>query len=381
MELNRLPKVTNVLVFQDHFTKHVMAYLTPNQIAKTVAKILYQVYILISWAPARPLIDCNANFMSNIISEMCKLLGMKKLHTMPYHPQTNRLVVTSHQTIMHMTGKLGEDEKADWPGHLAEIVHAYNATQSAMMGYSPQYLIFRFRPRLPVNFYFPTLRSAEVPRRGATAKCVGEYITTVQDCLKASLHEAQAQSTAEAQRQKWYHDCKIDAIGLKPGDLILVKADTFQGKRKIMDRWGDKPYEVVHQIMTDVSLYKGKDQQGNSHVLHHHWLLPIASEAGIPLCMGVCQALDRCTSPIPVRPTPWGSDSKTMPQEDNGLAITQHQAWKTPLGWINGKLWLLLWMPTRASTEDGWRFQMMCSDNGHLPWQNGWKAWMHLLEG
>ena len=30
--------------------------------------------------------------------------------------------------IMQMIGKLGEDEKADWPGHLAEIVHAYNAT-------------------------------------------------------------------------------------------------------------------------------------------------------------------------------------------------------------------------------------------------------------
>ena len=31
MELNRPPKVANILVFQDHFTKHVMAYMTPNQ--------------------------------------------------------------------------------------------------------------------------------------------------------------------------------------------------------------------------------------------------------------------------------------------------------------------------------------------------------------
>ena len=29
LELNRLPKVANVLVFQDHFMKHVMAYVTP----------------------------------------------------------------------------------------------------------------------------------------------------------------------------------------------------------------------------------------------------------------------------------------------------------------------------------------------------------------
>ena len=30
MELNRLPKVTNVLVFQDHFMEHIMAYMCPQ---------------------------------------------------------------------------------------------------------------------------------------------------------------------------------------------------------------------------------------------------------------------------------------------------------------------------------------------------------------
>ena len=53
MELNQSPRVTNILVFQDHFTKHVMAYVTSDQTAKTVAMFLYQVYILIFGAPAR----------------------------------------------------------------------------------------------------------------------------------------------------------------------------------------------------------------------------------------------------------------------------------------------------------------------------------------
>ena len=37
--------------------------------------------------------------------------------------------------IMCIIRKLGEDKKADWPSHLAEIVHAYNATKSAVIGY------------------------------------------------------------------------------------------------------------------------------------------------------------------------------------------------------------------------------------------------------
>ena len=63
MEPNRMPKVINVLVFQDHFTKHRMVYLTPNQTAKTVAKFLYQGYISIFGAPARLLSDHSVNFM------------------------------------------------------------------------------------------------------------------------------------------------------------------------------------------------------------------------------------------------------------------------------------------------------------------------------
>ena len=57
LELNRLPKGANVLVFQDHFMKHVMVYVTPDQTAKTVAEFLYQAYISISGAPARLLSD------------------------------------------------------------------------------------------------------------------------------------------------------------------------------------------------------------------------------------------------------------------------------------------------------------------------------------
>ena len=59
---------------------------------------------------------------------------------MPYHPQTNGLVERSHQMIMCMIGKLGEDKKANWPSHLAEIAYTYNATHSA--GYQVQSTLF-----------------------------------------------------------------------------------------------------------------------------------------------------------------------------------------------------------------------------------------------
>ena len=55
----------------------------------------------------------------------------------------------------------------------------------------------------------------------------------------------QAQSTTEACQQKWYYDRKIGTVNLKPGDLVLVKADAWKGKRKIKDRWEEETWEVV----------------------------------------------------------------------------------------------------------------------------------------
>ena len=81
--------------------------------------------------------------------------------------------------IICMIGKLGEDKKANWPSHLAEIVHAYNATHSTVTRYSPHYLMFGQRPRLPVNFYFPAVSSSEAPMRDPTAKHVDEYVASI----------------------------------------------------------------------------------------------------------------------------------------------------------------------------------------------------------
>ena len=71
-------------------------------------------------------------------------------------------------------------------------------------------------------------------------------------------------------------------MDFKPGNLVLVKANAFQGKRKIKDRWEDKCHEVVHHIMTDIPWYEVTDQHGPSGILHHNRLLLVASEAGIP---------------------------------------------------------------------------------------------------
>ena len=230
-------------------------------------------------------------------------------------------------------------------------------------------------PRLPVDFYFPTIGSTKALTREASANHVDGYIASVQDRLRTALQEVQTQSTVEVHQQKWYYDWRIGTVSLKPGDLVLVKADAFKGKRKIKDRWKEDTWEVVHQIAIDIPSYKVMDQCGWSCILHWNWLLLITSEVGIPLCTAICHTWDRCTSPTPHKPTSTGGESKMTPQESIGSVVTQCPSSKTSLWWINGKLWILPWMSTGASTEDGWIPQVMWCGCRH------WKGYMHLAKG
>ena len=57
MELNQPSHIVNVLILCDHFTRHIMAYVTPDQTTKASTKFLWQGYISIFQAPAKLLCD------------------------------------------------------------------------------------------------------------------------------------------------------------------------------------------------------------------------------------------------------------------------------------------------------------------------------------
>ena len=150
---------------------------------------------------------------------MCELMGIWKVCTSPYHAQNNRQVEWAPQMLMHMIGKLSKDQKAEWPKHLPELVHAYNSMRSAIMGYSPHYLMFGCQPCLPVDFYFPMMQGMEKHQH------VDCYIAKLHEWLWEAFNKVQGQSTSEAERQKQYYDHKANAIWLEPDYLVLVKAD------------------------------------------------------------------------------------------------------------------------------------------------------------
>ena len=78
MELNKPPSVKTVLVIINHFMCYALAVVTKDQMAKTMAKMLYERFIAALGMPAKLLSDCRANFTSALGEELCAVFGIHK---------------------------------------------------------------------------------------------------------------------------------------------------------------------------------------------------------------------------------------------------------------------------------------------------------------
>ena len=193
---------------QDHFSKYVVAYVVKDQTACTAAKTLRNGYFGLFSAPAYLISDQGKVFMGHLITNLCELYGVQKLRTLPYHAQTNGQVEWMNQTIIPMIGKLEQDKKAHWSEHLLEMLSAYNGTRSVVTGYSPYFLLFGRKARMPVDYLFPTLH--DLPHQTKMEVSV----MAMQKRLKEAFAVARHLTSQEAAKQRRYYDRKAGAVAL-----------------------------------------------------------------------------------------------------------------------------------------------------------------------
>ena len=227
--LKEEPVIWNVLVLQDHFSKYVVVYVVKDQTALTTAETLRNGYFGLFGVPAYLISDQGKAFMGHIITHLCDLYGVQKLRTLPYHAQTNDQVEHMNQMIIRMITKLEEDKKACWSKHLPELLLAYNATRSVVTRYSPYYLLFGRRSRIPVDYLFPTLHDSPHQTKMEVS------VVDMQKRLKEAFAVARHPTSEEAAKQRHYYDPKAGAVALQPGDIVMVCTDGFMGKWKVKD--------------------------------------------------------------------------------------------------------------------------------------------------
>ena len=233
-----------ILVVTDCFTKWVEAFPMPNQESVTVAEAMEGFYTGLG-LPTFLHSDQGAQFEAHLFQEMCRLLGIKKTRTTPYHPQSDgqseRNIKTLTKMLATVTGK--QDE---WDKHLKTTMMAYRATPHESTGFTPNMLMLGREIALPTDIMCGL--PPDSPRE------VTSYVADLRDRLEEAHRLARRHLRQATCRQKRYYDNKVRGTPFQVGDLCWVanKAHKKGISPKLQDKW--KGPGLVTRVYGDVTV-------------------------------------------------------------------------------------------------------------------------------
>ena len=126
-----------ILVVSDYFTKWTEAFPMPNMEARTVADINVREVVSRFGVPSIIHWDQGRQYESQLFSQMCKVLHIKKTRTLLYHPQSNGMVEWFNITLVTMLKSYINNHQSDWDEHLPFLTMAYKSVEHETTRFSP----------------------------------------------------------------------------------------------------------------------------------------------------------------------------------------------------------------------------------------------------
>lgn len=266
-----------ILVVCDYATRFPEAF-PPRSVTTTkLISALVQLFSLVG-IPEEILTDQGTNFMSCLMSQLHKELGITAIRTTPYHPETDGLVERFNQTLKRMLRKFVSDTGKDWDKWLPFLLFAYREVPQASTGFSPFKLLYGWPVQGPLD-----LLKHKWEKTGATDAVEGQgvvqYVLQMRDRLEQYREEARLNLLEAQKAQKQWYDQQTRQREFKPGQKVLLLLPSssskllakWQGPFEVLRRMGPTTYEILHPE-------KGKWQQA-----YHVNLLKAWEERGSPL--------------------------------------------------------------------------------------------------
>jgi len=140
-----------ILTSCDSSTSYVVAAPLRNETAISAARAL--VYAVILWfgVPRSILSDLGREFQNELRDEICRLLGIVRLHTTAYNPSTNGKMEKWHRSLNAMITNVVDHKQKKWVVILPFVTVAYNATTHDSTGFSPIFLFFEKELSSPLD--------------------------------------------------------------------------------------------------------------------------------------------------------------------------------------------------------------------------------------
>ena len=118
----------HILTIINHLTGWLEAFPIPDKSTDTIVTTLINQYLPVHMCPRHILSDNSMEFKNNLMDQVLQQLGIGRIFSAPYHPQSNSKLEVFHKYLKPMLKKLCEKDPANWDKYLNQVLTSYRIT-------------------------------------------------------------------------------------------------------------------------------------------------------------------------------------------------------------------------------------------------------------
>jgi transposase InsO family protein len=249
------------------FTKFAVCSSIRNKEASTVAKCVMDL-IICKWGLCfEVLVDQGPEFEADLSKELYKALGISKIRTSGYRPQTNGAIEVYHKVLNSLLAKHVKESQRDWSRWLNYTTFCYNASVHSSTGFSPFFLMTGRQPIWNVDLVLDSY--------DRTARTVPQHTSDTIDRLEKAYtltrdHLRQVADTAST----WYNK-RVHQKAFTVGDVVRVYCPRrYKGRSPKLQSFY-KDVGTIQQKLNDVTYIVMCSSWRQNKVVHVDKLKPV----------------------------------------------------------------------------------------------------------
>ena len=141
----------HILTIIDQLTGWPEAFPILDKSADTIVSTFINQYVTVYMCPRYILSDNGTEFKNNFMDQVLKQLGIKRIFSTPYHPQSNGKLEVFHKYLKPTLKKLCEKDPSNWDKYLNQVLASYKVTPNLATAETSLFLVYGRYPNLPLH--------------------------------------------------------------------------------------------------------------------------------------------------------------------------------------------------------------------------------------
>ena len=141
----------HILTIIDHLTGWPEAFPIPDKSSDTIVSTFINEYLQVHMCPQYILLNNGMEFKNSLMDQVLQQLGIDRIFSGPYHPQSNGKLEACHKFLKPILKKLCEKDPVNWDKYLNQVLNSYRITPNLATAETLLFLVYGRDPNLSLH--------------------------------------------------------------------------------------------------------------------------------------------------------------------------------------------------------------------------------------